>query len=181
MDIEQIKNSTILLVDDNAINLKALFDYLNDFGFTVLVAQSGERAFRLIEAELPDLILLDVLMPGIDGFEVCRRLKAREVTKDIPVIFMTALSETVDKLNGFDAGGVDYITKPFQHEEVLARVKAHLTIRKLQMNLQNHVRLLENEIEERKRVENELQREIAEHKHTEEALNESKELFSQKI
>ena len=157
MDIETIEKSTILIVDDQSSNLGVLFEYFVDFGFTVLVAQDGKSAFQLIQEEKPDLILLDVMMPDIDGFEVCQRLKEKEATKDIPVIFMTALSETVNKIRGFELGGVDYITKPFQHEEVLARVKAHLTIRHLQLNRQEHVNLLQQEIQERKRVEQELQ------------------------
>ncbi len=165
MNIEQIQPFTILIVDDNPTNLGTLFNYLTGFGFTVLVAQNGNRVFRLIEEKMPDIILLDVLMPEIDGFEVCRRLKKDDQTRDIPVIFMTALSETIDKVRGFEAGGVDYVTKPFQTEELLARVKAHLTIRKLQLRLQDHVNLLERAVEE--------------HKKTEEALRESQEMFLQ--
>ena len=127
---------TILIVDDNTTNLNVLLDYLHDQGYKVLIAPNGEQALQQIEHVHPDLILLDIMMPGINGFETCCRLKKNDGTKDIPVIFMTALSETVDKVKGFDVGGVDYITKPFQHEEVLARVNAHLTIRKLQQELQ---------------------------------------------
>lgn len=136
MNVEHIKPAKILVVDDNPISLGVLFDYLNLYEFTVFVAQNGEGALQLLDEEQPDLILLDVMLPGMNGFEVCRHVKTKEQTKDVPVIFMTGLTETVDKLKGFEAGGVDYITKPLQHEEVMARIVTHLTIRKLQQQLQ---------------------------------------------
>ncbi|MCP4697497.1 MAG: hybrid sensor histidine kinase/response regulator [Gammaproteobacteria bacterium] len=135
MNQEEIEKSTILLVDDTPENLAVLVAYLEQFGFRLLVARSGREVLTRIEQVMPDIILLDVLMPEMDGFETCRRLKENDDAKDIPVIFMTALSHTVDKVKGFELGAVDYITKPFQHEEVLARVKAHLTIQKLQKDL----------------------------------------------
>ncbi len=142
MNIEQIQHATILLVDDEPTGLGVLFNYFTELGLTVRVAQSGEGALELIKENTPDIILLDILMPGIDGFEVCRRLKENDDTRDIPVIFMSALTDTVDKVKGFEAGGVDYITKPLQHEELLARVNTHLTIRNLQQQLQaQNVRL----------------------------------------
>lgn len=125
----------VLIIDDNPTNLEALSDYLKNSGYRVLVAQSGEAALELLEDSLPDLILLDILMPGLDGFETCRRIKSNERTRDIPVIFMTAVTEKVDKVKGFQLGAVDYITRPFQHEEVLARVYTHLTLQKLRKNL----------------------------------------------
>ncbi len=130
----------IVIVDDKPTNLGVLFDFLTDSGFRVLVAQDGESALQKVQYAHPDLILLDVMMPGIDGFETCRRLKANPVTQDIPVIFMTALSDTVDKVTGFSLGAVDYVTKPVQQEEVRARVTTHLMIRNLQKQLQaqNH-------------------------------------------
>jgi two-component system sensor histidine kinase/response regulator len=131
-----MNKATILLVDDSPTNLHVLLDYLKDTGFETLIAQSGESALRQLKYAQPDIILMDVMMPGIDGFETCRRLKENESSRGIPVIFMTALSDTVDKVRGFEVGGVDYITKPLQHEEVLARVNAHLTIRNLQKQLQ---------------------------------------------
>ncbi len=143
----KIDNLKILVVDDNPTNLGVLFDYLNNYGFTVLLVQDGEKALRLTETENPDVILLDIIMPGIDGYETCRRLKNNNRTKDIPVIFMSALSETVDKVKGLALGAVDYITKPFQQEEVLARVKTHLTIQTLQNELKELLEL------ERKRME----------------------------
>jgi len=99
--MERSKNDSILLVDDTASNLEILVNFFNEQGFQVSVAVDGESALEQIEHDLPDLILLDVMMPGIDGFETCRRLKANERTTDIPVIFMTALSETTDKVKGF--------------------------------------------------------------------------------
>ena len=128
--------SRVLVVDDNPANLSLLFDLLDKAGFEVSVSQDGYRALTRAELIHPDLILLDIMMPGIDGFETCRQLKQRARTSTIPVIFMTALSETGDKVKGFELGAVDYITKPFQPEEVLARVKTHLMIQQLQRDLQ---------------------------------------------
>lgn len=130
------RKASILIVDDNPSNLRALIDYLEQWNFDTLVATSGERALQQLELYQPDLILLDVLMPGMNGFETCRHLKANGATRDIPVIFMTALSDTISKVAGFEAGGVDYVTKPFQFEELLARIQANLTIRNLQKQLQ---------------------------------------------
>ncbi|MCB9101496.1 MAG: hybrid sensor histidine kinase/response regulator [Anaerolineales bacterium] len=127
--------SNILIVDDNPTNLKVLFSYLKQFGFRTFIAKSGVDAIEQIHRLPPDLILLDIMMPGIDGFETCRRLKADERTKNIPIIFITALSDTTDKVKGFEAGGIDYITKPFHQEEVLARVNAHLTIQRQKQEL----------------------------------------------
>ena len=130
----------VLIVDDNLTNLRVLVDALSEDGFNVAVAKSGERALAQLAEILPDLILLDVRMPaGIDGFETCRRLKALEETRDIPVIFMTALSDPVDKVRGFKLGGVDYITKPLHVEEVLARVQTHLTMRQLRQQLRQEI------------------------------------------
>jgi signal transduction histidine kinase len=127
--------TTILIVDDIPENISTLFHFLDANHFEVLVARDGESALELIEYEQPSLILLDIMMPGIDGFETCKRLKANAKTQDIPIIFMTALSETVDKLKGFKLGAVDYITKPIRQEEVLARINIHLTICNLQQQL----------------------------------------------
>lgn len=132
---ESSEKKTILAVDDKLENLKILIKYLEDSGFDIMVAQNGEEALEHVKRITPDIILLDVLMPGIDGFETCRRLKEDEITQDIPIIFMTALTETVDKVRGFEVGAADYLTKPLQHEEVLARVNAHLTIREFQQQL----------------------------------------------
>jgi signal transduction histidine kinase len=153
MNIENQGQDVILIVDDNPTNLGVLFDFLADSGFQVLVAQDGEDAIEQVTYAAPDLILLDVLMPGMDGFETCQHLKVQESTQDIPIIFMTALSETVDKVKGLSLGAVDYITKPLQHEEVLARVKSHLSISKLTKKLQAQNIHLEQEIQERTKAE----------------------------
>src|SRR4028119_209426 len=135
MSLKSDKEGVILIVDDNPNNLELLFFILSDADFTVLEARDGKSAIQKVEESQPDLILLDVMMPGIDGFETCRQLKATESSKDIPVIFMTALSETVDKVKGFNVGAVDYITKPIQPEDLTARITTHLTIRNLNRNL----------------------------------------------
>ena len=153
---ETINKGVIVIVDDNPTNLGVLFDFLTDSGFRVLVAQDGESAIQKVEYARPDLILLDVMMPGIDGFETCRRLKANSSTQDIPVIFMSALSETVDKVTGFNLGAVDYVTKPIQQEEVKARVNTHLTIRSLYKRLQAQNLQLQQEIKERQQAEESL-------------------------
>ncbi|MCP4673527.1 MAG: response regulator [Desulfobacula sp.] len=146
MKLESSDKRTILAVDDKLENLKVLIRYLEASGFELMVAQSGEEAFQHIERMIPDMILLDILMPGIDGFETCQRLKANEATKDIPVIFMTALTDTLDKVKGFEHGAVDYLTKPLQLEEVLARVNAHMATRESQQQLQKKNILLQQKI-----------------------------------
>lgn len=153
MSLETMEHGCILIVDDNPTNLAILSHCLNNFGYETLVAEDGESAIEKVEYAQPDIILLDVLMPGINGFETCRRLKANASTRDIPVIFMTALSDTVDKVRGFQVGAVDYITKPVQHEEVLARINTHLTIRKLTKTLQEKNTHLQQEIRERQLAE----------------------------
>jgi len=144
---------SILIVDDTPNNIAVLVDYLSDTHFKVLVARDGESAIAQAKYAQPDLILLDVLMPGIDGFETCARLKNDHALKDIPVIFMTALSETVDKVKGFNAGAADYITKPLQHEEVLARINTHLALRRLQKSLEEKNAYLEHEITAREQAD----------------------------
>lgn len=129
--------STILVVDDQPGNLKVLLDFLKKHDFLVRVANSGDRALKALKNEKkPDLILLDVMMPGIDGFETCKQIKEDEEVADIPVVFMTALDNVEDKVEGFMVGGVDYITKPFQQVEVLARINTHLALRRKEMELQ---------------------------------------------
>jgi len=152
------KDNVILIVDDNPNNLKLLFDFLKESGFKVLVAKDGESAIEKLQEVSPNIILLDVMMPGIDGFETCYRLKASVATKDIPVIFMTALTDRVDKVKGLSMGAVDYITKPFQQEEVLARVQLHLRLRNLTKTLEEQNVLLKEEIEARKKAEAALQK-----------------------
>jgi putative two-component system response regulator len=130
-----IEESIVLVVDDKPTNLDVLFNVFEKTDYDVLFASDGNTCLQIVEDERPNLILLDVMMPDMDGFETCRRLKANEKTRDIPVIFMTALADISDKVKGFEVGAVDYITKPIQPEEVLARVKTHLTIESLQAEL----------------------------------------------
>jgi signal transduction histidine kinase len=158
MSILPLEQNSILIVDDNPNNLAVLFEFLTASGFKVLVARTGESAITKAEYSMPDLILLDVLMPpGIDGFETCQHLKAKDSTKDIPVIFMTALDETKNKVRGFDLGAVDYVTKPIQNEEVLARAKAHLSIRNLTKKLQSQNEQMQQEIADREQAQINLQ------------------------
>ncbi|MCB0153898.1 MAG: response regulator, partial [Anaerolineae bacterium] len=140
------QNHTVLIVDDTPANLETLYSYLESLGFEIMMAQNGPTALKRVEYAKPDIILLDVVMPGMDGFETCRRLKAAEATKNIPVIFMTALTDTVHKVQGLQAGAADYITKPFQLEEVLARVQTHLALRDLQSQLERQNTRLQLEI-----------------------------------
>lgn len=149
---EKISNDTILVVDDTPSNLQVLFTYLECAGFTVLLAQNGYRALQIIETSNPDLILLDILMPDLDGFEICTKLKNQSSTKEIPVIFLTALSETNHKIKGFSVGGVDYITKPIEQQEVLARIKTHLALRKTRQKLSISNQELRQEINSRQQI-----------------------------
>lgn len=139
MTLDVTKPTYILLVDDNPNNLKVLSEAIQGHGWKALMATDGESAIEQAEYMTPDLILLDVMMPGFDGFETCQRLKANPLTQNIPIIFMTALSDTRDKVKGFDIGAVDYITKPFQQEEVVARLKLHLKIAHLTQTLEQRV------------------------------------------
>ncbi|MDM8550464.1 response regulator [Desulfobacterales bacterium HSG2] len=150
------KGNTILLVDDNKTNIKVLVSTLESHGFRTATARSGEMGIRRAEFSRPDLILLDVMMPGIDGFETCRRLKANEKTGDIPVIFMTALNDMENKLIGFEVGGVDYITKPFEEAEVMARVKTHLTLRHTQRQLSRSLGEITDSIRYAERIQRSL-------------------------
>jgi diguanylate cyclase (GGDEF)-like protein len=126
----------LLIVDDVDDNLEILGDILSFNGYQVQTARSGEAALKRVQESHPDLILLDILMPGMDGFEVCTRLKADESTKDIPVIFVSSMTDIDSKVRGFKVGGVDYINKPFQHAEVLVRVNTHVTLQRLRKNLE---------------------------------------------
>jgi len=153
----------ILVVDDTPLNLRLLTIILDKQGYSTHSVSSGEAALTFVETHLPELILLDIMMPGMDGYMVCEKLKLNERTRDIPIIFISALSDVVDKIKAFSVGGVDFITKPFQLEEVLARVATHLTLRRLQRSLQEKNQQLQQEITERKLVE--------------QALRESEETF----
>ncbi len=192
----------ILVVDDSLETLKLLTDILTNHGYKVFTASDGQAALRSVEVEVPDLMLLDVKMPDMDGYEVCHKLKSAEDSSRIPVIFISGLYEAASKIDGFNAGGVDYITKPFQLEEVLARVETHLALHRLQKKLEGQNIQLQLEITDRERAEEdlrkhkaqleelvaertielsiinrELQKEIAERKQAEKSLQESEELY----
>ena len=137
----------VLMVDDTPANLNVLFDLLTGHGFEVSVAEDGESALQEVDYVRPDLILLDVLMPTMDGFTTCQRLRGRPDTREIPIIFMSALTDTVDKVKGFALGAVDYITKPFQQEEVLARIRTHLALQQLKAQLKKSEERLSRIIE----------------------------------
>jgi sigma-B regulation protein RsbU (phosphoserine phosphatase) len=137
---------SILLVDDNPTNLQVLYQTLEGTGCKLLVAKDGETALGIAEKALPDLILLDIMMPGIDGFEVCSRLKKNSTTQGIPVIFLSALTDTKDKVRGLQLGAVDYVSKPFQPDEVIARVNTHLTIHRLKREVEQKKDALEDEL-----------------------------------
>ncbi|WP_260854701.1 hybrid sensor histidine kinase/response regulator [Paraburkholderia sp. BCC1884] len=143
----------VLVVDDTPANLGLVVECLEGKNLRVAIARDGEEALRRAELAEPDLILLDVMMPGLDGFETCRRLKAMEKTRDIPVIFMTSLTQTDEKITGFRAGAVDYITKPLQMEEVAARVNTHLKLRALQKLQEAQNVQLQREVKTRKQAE----------------------------
>ncbi len=150
MSLNHLERATILIVDDNPTNLRVLSEVLGDIGWEVLIANDGESAIDQAMYSPPDLILLDVMMPGgIDGFAACRFLKADPKTKEIPVIFMTALTETIDKVQGLSLGAVDYITKPFNNAEMIARVRVHLKLSALTKQLENQNLYLEKRVQER--------------------------------
>ncbi|MCJ2187692.1 putative bifunctional diguanylate cyclase/phosphodiesterase [Novosphingobium beihaiensis] len=143
----------VLIVDDNPNNLGLIVDHLEGHGYEVLVALDGEEALERMPFAKPDLVLLDVMMPGIDGFETCRRLKAQAETQDIPVIFMTALSDIDSKISGFAAGGVDYVSKPFQREELLARIASHVALYRSRRTLREQEARLRTEVAARRATE----------------------------
>lgn len=147
MTLAQTSNADILIVDDTPANLRLLSQMLMDQGYRVRAVTSGARALESVGVSLPDLILLDIKMAEMDGYEVCQRLKDEERSRDIPVIFISALDDLQDKITAFRVGGVDYITKPFQLEEVLARVETHLHLRQLQNNLQEANKKMHHELE----------------------------------
>lgn len=139
-------SENILIVDDTPANLRLLSQMLSERGYGVRAVTSGARALESVQATQPSLILLDIRMPEMNGYEVCERLKEEPKTQDIPIIFISALNEIEDKVRGFSVGGVDYITKPFQFEEVLARVETHLALRRLQKQLQDANKKFEQEL-----------------------------------
>lgn len=152
----------ILLVDDEPVNRLILESNLKKNGFRTISAASGQECLEAAREHAPDLILLDILMPGLDGYATCQRLKAEPATRDVPVIFLSALSDTEQKTKGFDSGGVDYVSKPFDTKELLARVRIHLTLRSQEIQLREYADKLESMVEERtgqlKQAEQELQR-----------------------
>ncbi|HEY9670059.1 MAG TPA: response regulator [Waterburya sp.] len=150
------ETSNILIVDDILENLHLLAGMLRTNGYKVRPVPSGELALSGARGFPPDLILLDIMMPEMDGYEVCKALKSDERTRGIPVIFISALSDVLDKVKAFGVGGVDYITKPFQEAEVLARVETHLTLQRLQKNLQDKNQELTNTLQQLKTTQDEL-------------------------
>lgn len=156
MENSNSATESILLVDDNPTNLQVLFQTLEGVGCKLLIAKNGEMALTIAGKALPDLILLDIMMPDIDGYEVCRRLKTNPATSGTPVIFLSALGDTGDKVKGLQLGAVDYITKPFQPDEVIARVNTHLTIHRLKREVESQKDQLEHEL----KVVSEVQRKL---------------------
>lgn len=143
------KLETILVIDDSPTNLEILHDVLGGAGYEVLVEMDGVSGIEQVESNPPDLILLDVMMPKMDGFETCRKLQENPSTKDIPIIFITALTEAEEKVKGLNLGAVDYITKPFEQQEVLARINLHLKLRKLNLELDQQKQELEIRVKQR--------------------------------
>jgi diguanylate cyclase (GGDEF)-like protein len=156
--VNLVPEDTILIVDDNPDNLKVLSAVLIQNSYKVRKAINGNFALKSVEISAPNLILLDIQMPGMSGYDVCQRLKASETTEDIPIIFISALDDVLIKVQAFELGGVDYITKPFQEKEVLSRVKTQLTIAKQRQRLEQQNKRLEQEIEKRKGIEEALLR-----------------------
>jgi DNA-binding response OmpR family regulator len=154
----------ILIVDDNPTNIELLKQVLGDRGYEIMVAMNGEAALKLVSDIKPNLILLDVMMPGIDGYETCKELKSNDKTKEIPVIFTTARTEPSDIVKGFAVGGVDYVTKPLQIEELIARVGTHIQLRQAMNELSFANAMMEGMVQEKylnaADVSNELKKEI---------------------
>ena len=143
---EALSGARVLVIDDTPSNIALLFEYLKAYDVEVLVTQDGASGVELAESEQPDIILLDIMMPGMDGFETCTVLKENPRTRDIPVLFLSALTETVDKVRGFRSGGVDYITKPVEREEMVARIRAHLTIRNQRRSLMRFFSIVSHDL-----------------------------------
>jgi len=149
---DAVAMNDVLIVDDTPENLTILCQILTEHGYQVRPALSGEIALKAVRADIPDLILLDIMMPGMNGFEVCRNLKAEEQTKHIPIIFISGLHELEDKVRAFSEGGVDYITKPFQTEEVLARVNTHIALHTFRKSLEKKNIELQKALDEVKQL-----------------------------
>lgn len=148
-----MQKRTILVVDDDILTIDLLENILESEGYQIKAATTGEQAITICKQALPDLVLLDVMMPGISGFETCRRLKLLKTIREIPIIFMTALAAIDEKVKGFEVGGVDYIAKPIAVEEVLARIKTHINIRSMHKRLESQNKLLQQEVYERQKKE----------------------------
>ena len=164
---------SILIVDDTPANLQLLAQMLSEQGYKVRMAQDGTMAIMSIKSSPPDLILLDIMMPELNGYEVCSKLKASSQTKDIPIIFISALNEVFDKVKAFEVGGVDYITKPFQAQEVLARVEHQLQLRRLTQQLSEQNARLQQEVHQREMAEAEVRKALSK----EQELNQLKSYF----
>jgi DNA-binding response OmpR family regulator len=160
MEMQKAKAS-ILIVDDTPDNLRLLSQILTQKGYKVRAVSNGEQALTAAAAAPPDLILLDIMMPGIDGYTVCQHLKAKPETANIPIIFISALNEPLDKVKAFVVGGVDYLTKPFQLEEIVARVGVHLTLRNLHIQLEKANAQLAAQNQELQQRNTELQEALA--------------------
>ena len=148
---ERAEKQTIMVVDDTAENLKLLEGMLEGEGYDVRMFPSGAMMLRAAEKNVPDLVMLDILMPDMDGYEVCRRMRASEALRDVPVLFLSALTDVKNKVKAFEVGGMDYVTKPFQFEEVNARVKTHLLLRRALHEIEGHRAGLEKLVEEKVR------------------------------
>ena len=188
MNTTNISTANILLIDDNPQNLAALSRILSEQHYQVRTAINGQVALKSIQHRPPDLILLDIMMPNMDGYEVCSVLKAQDETRDIPIIFLSALDAPLDKVKAFQVGGVDYITKPFQMDEVVARVQTHLALKLMREQLQAQNReldayrhhleeLVAQRTEELRRVNAHLHDEIVERARAEEALRSSEQQY----
>lgn len=169
--------NTILIVDDNINNIDVLIGFLRTQGHRILVATNGEKALKTAQHTVPDIILLDVMMPGIDGFEVCRRLKADPLTQSVPVLFLSARNEPEALLQGFEVGGADYILKPFYQEEVLARLNVHLHNRMLLLELDQARQQLEQKVIERTVELQRLNQQLLQEKNIAEQATKTKDKF----
>src|SRR6056297_2004313 len=142
-------NNVILLVDDSINNLQLLGNLLKNEDYQIALAKNGKEALNIVNEVVPELILLDIMMPEMDGYTVCRELKKNPYTKDIPIIFLTAKTTKEDIVKGFNTGGVDYITKPFNREELLARIKTHLELKKQEIKLLSNEGSLKSQMQQK--------------------------------